>query len=126
MNKYAEIAVRATELCRSGASPRDAWQKAASEVFPGKKASQDKVCPRSAFLGLAEEGLIRGIPKGNYVRSPDNKRYAMEALSLIRSNPALAENPDELWGVVTAGVKKQHNAQMHVVSALWKRGDIVE
>ncbi len=125
MNKYAEIAIKAADLCRSGAAPRDAWQKAASEVFPGKQASQDKVCPRSAFLGLAEEGLIQGIPKGSYVRSPDNKRYAMEALSMIKGNPALAEKPDELWEVVMAGEKKQHNNQMHVVSALWKRGDIV-
>ena len=34
---------------------------------------------RGAFLGLCEEGLVKGIPAGKYSASKDNKQYAVRA-----------------------------------------------
>lgn len=39
------------------------YEKAVEEVFPNSKSSQEKSCPKNAFLGLCEEGLVKGITK---------------------------------------------------------------
>jgi hypothetical protein len=46
-------------------------------------SAQKKGCPRGAFLGLCEEGLVKGIPAGNYTTSKDNKAYAVRAAELL-------------------------------------------
>ena len=38
---------------------------------------------RGAFLGLCEEGLIKGIPSGQYMASRDDKAYAVRAAALL-------------------------------------------
>ena len=42
------------------------------EVFMDSKSSQEKGCPKSAFLGLCEEGFIKEISKGKYTSSVKN------------------------------------------------------
>ncbi len=124
MSNYGELAKLAASRARQGATPVDAWKSSAEDIFPTKKASREKGCPKCAFLGLAEEGLIRGVPPGHYTRSTDNKRYALAALKALRADPDLASDIKKLWATVMTGVKKQHNEQMCVVSALWQNGDL--
>jgi len=123
MSKYGQVAVTAASLARSGMNPLDAWQIAARQVFSTQNASRDKACPKCAFLGLAENGLIKGVPQGRYTKSVDNKRYAVSAVNQIQNNPNLANNTTQLWQIVSGG-NKQHNGQLDVVIGLWSNGDI--
>ena len=126
MSKYGTIAVCAAKKVRegNGLCPISAWKTSAEEIFPEQTASREKSCPRNAFLGLAEEGLICGIPPGRYTRSIDNKGYALEAVKLLQTSPDLSDNSTQLWECVMQGQIKQRNGQMDVAIALWKNGDI--
>ncbi len=125
-NKYGMIAMRATQLaCRDRISPVVAWRIAAEEIYPEHPDSQRKPCPKSAFLGLAEEGLLEGVPRGSYTTSVDNKRYALEGLRLLLEDERLASDPKELWRRLMNGDTKRYNQQMHVVAALWLGKKIV-
>lgn len=128
MREYGEVAVGATELARrTGAQPPEAWEEASRTVFSHSVSLQDKGCPRSAYLGLCEEGLVLGIPAGSYTRSRDNKAYALRAVELLASEPVLADSgPMELWERVMGGQPKAYNSQMDVVLALWRQGLIAQ
>lgn len=67
MSKYALAAVETVRKNQGKSSPdmRLEWDKMMMEYYPTKKPSRDKGCPRNAFLGLSEAGLITGIPAGN-------------------------------------------------------------
>ena len=121
---YGQAAIKATNMQHNGEynSPRAAWGKAVEVVFPDSPSSQDKGCPRCAYLGLCEDGLVKGVPRGNYTNSEDNKRYAVNAVSELRKNPNLTS--EELWERV-APKGKTENSQMDVVLALWKNNLIV-
>lgn len=124
INEYGDVAVRAVEMIRSGTagSPSVAWNEAAREVFPGRVHRQKKGCPRGAFLGLCDEGLVLGVPAGSYTRSIDNKAYALRAVRLLHSAPELAaEGRRALWNRVEAKAGS-HNSQMDVVLALHQNG----
>lgn len=126
MNKYEIAAINATQCFNDKAAetPLDAWNQATIELFGANTPAQRKGCPKNAFLGLCEEGLVRGIPKGNYMYRSDslNKAYAIQAVELLKANPELASDRNVLWKEVMKGVKKSHNSQMDVVLALWERG----
>jgi hypothetical protein len=117
--EYQGAALAAVELAVMGLPPNVAWDTAATFSF--KKAScAEKPCPRSTFIGLAEAGVLAKIPSGKYLRSAKNKRYALDALALLRADESLADMPLELWRRVMKGEAKTYNQQMHVVCALWK------
>ena len=124
MSDYGELAKRAASMARKGISPVEAWESSAKKIFPTQKSSREKGCPKCAFLGLAEEGLIKGVPAGRYTTSKDNKRYALAAIDLLRANPPLSDDTAHMWRIVMQGTEKQHNEQMNVVSSLWQNGDI--
>lgn len=124
INEYGEVAIRAVEKIRDGSatSPRAAWNEAAREIFPGRIHRQQKGCPRGAFLGLCDEGVVLGIPAGTYTRSIDNKAYALRAVEVLRSVPELAaQGRRALWNRVEAKAGS-HNSQMDVVLALHQNG----
>ena len=125
MNKYGVLACKAVASCRKGVEPRDAWALHAKEIFFDQEASQKKGCPRGAFLGLAEEGLLVGVKPGNYTNSKKNKAYAIKACAILSENEALVDSPRKLWAMVMDGEEKQPNQQMEVVTSLWKHGLIV-
>jgi len=116
MNKYAEVTLKATDMLAMY-SPQDAWTMASQKVFPHSLASRNKGCPKSVFLGLCEEGLVRGATVGNYTRSILNKQYAIKALRLLKDNTNLSSDVGTLWKLVVQG--KQSNSQMDVVITLW-------
>ena len=118
MNKYAQAALLAVERMAndSGVSPNEAWEEATMKIF-GPGPSQKKGCPKGAFLGLCEEGLIKGVPKGKYTSSVLNKGYAIKAAALCGTGKS-AQTWGQLWAIVTGNNGKSHNAQMDIVIAL--------
>lgn len=121
-SRYGDVAVLAAQLFRTGehASPRTAWDEAADQLLP-TASLREKSCPRATFLGLCQEGWIRGVPVGEYTKSRENREYARAAVRRIVGDPALADtDPEYLWGVILDGGEKRHNHQMDVVQALWR------
>ncbi|MCL4424164.1 MAG: hypothetical protein M1299_07475 [Firmicutes bacterium] len=118
MGKYGEAAIMATKLAQRGVDPREAWDIATTEIFGRGSAAQDKGCPRGAYLGLCEEGLVKGVVPGKYTNSIKNKNYAIRALEALKREPALSKNQLALWDEVTGG-GKVHNQQIDVVISLW-------
>ena len=119
MSVFGDSAVRAVKLIseKSMTDPEEAWNQAINSMTTSV-VTREKGCPKSAFLGLCEMGLVRGIPKGTYTTSYDNKRYAISAIEKLRSNPSLSSNRDKLWALVAGGIAP--NGQMDVVLSLWK------
>lgn len=115
MGKYGKAAILAVTLMETNRtqSPREAWELATMEIFGKGTHSQKKGCPRGAFLGLCEEGLVRGISPGKYTESRDNKGYALQGLALLKRDPSFTKSPSALWKAV--GINKSHNSQMDVV-----------
>lgn len=112
---------------KTAKTPQDAWNQTTIELFGANTPAQRKGCPKNAFIGLCEDGLVRGIPKGNYTNRSDslNKAYAVQAVKLLKANSELASDRNVLWNEVMRGVKKSHNSQMDVVLALWWNGQII-
>lgn len=128
MNKYALAALNAVQLVHTmQALPSNAWNLATNEIFGEGTAGQKKGCPRNAFLGLCEEGLIQGIQPGVYNNKPNssNKNYAIKAVELLKTNPSLSKDKMILWTNVV-NTPKKHNSQMDIVIALWEKGLIVQ
>jgi hypothetical protein len=119
-NKYGLTAIKALEIYKVEESLRESWFSAAVELFESE-SSQKKGCPRSTFLGLCEEGLVKGIPKGNYTKSIDNKAYAIRAVAILKQNKHTTITPKELWDKLELGDKRS-NSQMDVVLALREHG----
>lgn len=83
MSKYGDVAIEATRIAQTGVCPIEAWKTAATREFKDRIASINKGCPKSTFLGLAEDGFVLGVPSGSYTKSVLNKQYALEALALL-------------------------------------------
>jgi hypothetical protein len=123
-NRYGEAALIATRGSAAGADPVARWDNAMETLYPTSQAARKKGCPRGAFLGLCEEGLVKGIPAGQYTASKHNKAYAVRAARLLLEGTR-KWSVSELWRAVTDDPEKTHNSQMDVVLALWKNGLIV-
>jgi hypothetical protein len=125
MGKYGDCAVHAVKLIENKheKEPRLAWNLAASSLMESE-AMKNKGCPRAAFLGLCEEGMIKGIPKGRYTRSTKNKGYALNAIKILQQT-SKPPTRDELWREIT-GYNIVHNGQMDVVLSLWHNGLILK
>jgi hypothetical protein len=100
------------------------WETAMEKLYPTSPAARKMSCPRGAFLGLCEEGLVKGIPAGQYKASRDNKSYAVRAAALLTEGTA-SWSTSALWRAVTNDPEKPHKSQMDVVLALWKNDLIV-
>jgi hypothetical protein len=124
-NRYGEAALMATREGSSAVmSPVARWESAMQTLYPSSPTARRKSCPRGAFLGLCEEGLVKGIPPGRYTSSRDNKDYAVRAAALLAEGKQ-SWSTNSLWRAVTNDPEKTHNSQMDVVLALWKNGLIV-
>lgn len=125
MQSFGRVAVRAANLyaCGEATSPQKAWRTACDEAFPHSASMREKCCPKAAFLGLCEEGLVKEIPPGRYTRSRENKAYAIRAAAILVREPAVrAGGSRVLWNRVIGSGSKIHNSQMDVVLALHDRG----
>ncbi|WP_341220693.1 DUF6979 family protein [Polaribacter atrinae] len=121
-NKYGEVAIN---VAKAEGNPEENWKTEVKKAFVDSTSSQKKSCPKSTFLGLCEEGFIKGISKGKYTTSIDNKAYAIKAIDILRNNSINTYTTKELWVKVKKElfiIKKDHNSQMDVVLALWENG----
>jgi hypothetical protein len=124
-NRYGEAAILATRQGPSAnTNPITRWESAMERLYPTSSAARKKGCPRAAFLGLCEEGLVKGIPAGHYTKSKDNKAYAVLAARLLTEGTQHWSR-SALWQAVTKDAVMQENGQMDVVLALWNNGLIV-
>lgn len=124
MNKYGQAAIMAVKLItdKKMIDPIIAWDESTTKIFGRGTSSQSKGCPRGAFLGLCEEGLVVGIPPGDYTKSKHNKLYSVEAVKILKFNDDYDISPSQLWKKVIQNGNKAHNSQMDVVLALWANG----
>jgi hypothetical protein len=123
-NKYGLIAL---EAAKDVVNPEKSWSNATKKTYK-TISSQKKGCPKNVFLGLCEEGLVKGIKPGVYLKNSVanlNKKYALLGVALLKTNPNLSRK--ELWIKVEEKLKinKRHNSQMDVVLALWESHLIV-
>ena len=124
---YAASTILAAKFAsKNNMSPAVAWQQAVKQEFPNSLNNQQKCCPKNTFLGLCEEGIVKGISAGDYTRSDLNKQYGVVALKILSSNKPMTVTPTTLWKEVLKELnvdpEKQHNHQMNVVLALWIEG----
>ena len=128
-NKYGEAALIAARLeVPASVTAAERWDTAVRQLYPEKPYLQRKTAPRGAFLGLCEQGLVKGVggagEGAGYGSGADqNRSYAVRAVALLQAGTHRSVNA--LWAEVTAGEEVTHNAQMDVVLALWKNGLIV-
>jgi hypothetical protein len=123
MGKFGEVAVEATHRLNSAevSDPREAWHSAAQVLLSYSTSMMRKHCPLSAYLGLCEEGLVKGAPRGPWLTSDVNKRYAVRAVQALRDDSTWLSRPTPLWRVVSQSPKKVQNGQIDVVFALWEK-----
>lgn len=124
--QYGRAAVKATELLTAGKheSPEDAWNEAI-KCFTQSWNSQQKGCPKGAYLGLCKAGLVKGVaPEGSADDINMNGVYVIKIVLAIKANPKLANATQaELWKY--AETDAGENGQVGVVLALWENGLIV-
>lgn len=67
MSKIGECVLRAVKLVLEDniSDSREAWKIVLIMLFGKGTSSQIKGCPKSAFLGLCEERLVKGVKKVN-------------------------------------------------------------
>jgi hypothetical protein len=125
MGRYGKSAIEAVELILSTKiHPEQAWDIATSNEFGKDSSLQKKGCPKGAFLGLCEQGMIKGVPLGSYTESTENKRYTVRAVKILKQKPYLLENEDRLWFEVTGGKQIKQNNQLDIVLSLWNKNYI--
>jgi len=95
-----------------------------NKLYPTSPTSRKKASPRGAFLGLCEEGLVKGIPPGHYAATKENKDYAVRAVALLAEGTK-TWSTNALWLAVANDPEKQHRSQMDIVMALWKNNLIL-
>jgi hypothetical protein len=116
---YSKVALKAVEnITVKKMIPPTAWVAAAESMFPTNSTSIKKDCPKNAFLGLCEEGLVKGANRGNYTRSDLNKAYAIKGVEVLKEKNQHFKTK-ELWKAVLERlgfeVTKRYNSQMDVV-----------
>jgi hypothetical protein len=61
-NRYGEAAIMATRQVPSASmSPVERWEHSMMRLYPTSSVAREKSCPRGDFLGLCEEGLVKGF-----------------------------------------------------------------
>ncbi|SDH10241.1 DUF6979 family protein [Winogradskyella thalassocola] len=125
MNKYGQAVLKAVKNYKDSSPITEIYARAAKEIFFDSISSQEKGCPKATFLGLCEAGLVKGIPKGKYTKSVKNKKYAIDAIKILKQADTKTFTSKELWAELNLGDKKT-NSQMDVVLVLWNEGLIVK
>jgi len=131
MTNYEAITLKAVKILseKQTSSFEEVWKKSGKELDL-EESIWKKGCPKNAFIGVCEMGLIKGIQGIPNVELSKNGKYAVTALRLIIKNPQLYTNmsgPD-LWREVLKEchleTSKNYNQQMAVVLTLWNNNKI--
>ena len=119
-NRYGEAALLAARQT-DPADPAARWQAAMRQLYATSPVAQRKSGPRGAFLGLCEQGLVKGIPAGKYSATPEHKVYAVAAARMLLEAKQ-SWSITSLWKAATGRADMPHTGQLDVVMALWKNG----
>jgi hypothetical protein len=97
--------------------------QAPKALFPDENEAQRRnalkhTCPKGAFLGLCERGLVRDIPPGEYTRSVSSSEIAFAALQQLRADPSPIDEKAKLSKRVYG--ERTPNDEVEVVLSLWK------
>lgn len=126
MGQHGRIAHHVVRrVVADGVNPESAWAEVAAELYSASPALQMHGSACSTFLGLCSEGLVIGVPAGNYECSLRDKNFGLEAVRLLQEEPSLVFDQDALWRHVLNGRVVRHNAQMDVVCTLF-RADLIK
>ncbi|EST59134.1 hypothetical protein K151_1958 [Proteus hauseri ZMd44] len=118
MGTYGKAAVQTALNYDDKVNLREQWTNAISKETTSK-SSINKGCPKGAFLGLCELGLVKNIPSNDYNAGADNKRHAKELLALAIENPNItATECFRLYQKSNNDLPKNHNGQADVVISL--------
>lgn len=83
-------------------------------IFSKSKSSIAKGCPKNTFLGLCEEGLVKEKKrKGNYTKSIKNKKYAISAVNILKTNLSQKFTPGQLWNKLCLDLDLRGNHITH-------------
>jgi hypothetical protein len=124
-NRYGEAALMAArQAAAANMTPAKSWERAMEKLYHTSPVARQLASPRTAFLGLCEAGLVKGVPAGDSTESKDKKSYAVRAARLLIEG-ARPWSMSELWQAVTDGDGTKHSSQMDIVLALWKNDLIV-
>jgi hypothetical protein len=123
-NKFGEAALIAARLeVPAQVTAAQRWDTAVRQLYPDKPYMQKKSAPKSAFLGLCEAGVVKGVAVAEPGAANRNKQYAVKAVELLCAGTH--KTIPALWTAVAEGDEAPHAAQLDVVMALWKNGLIV-
>jgi hypothetical protein len=128
-NKYTAMTVQAVRLLKSGVrgEPIEAWKEAARQVAPHAPSSATKPCPKNAFLGLCEDGLVPGFdPMGAVycTHGTANKKKAVTALRMLSADAGWIDRKSEWWRKVAGPNGRPHQeGVLDVVIGLWRTRD---
>jgi hypothetical protein len=121
------MAVHATKRFLASESPsvRMAWDSAVRQ-HSDSPSSQEKGCPRDAFLVLCEAGLVKSVPPGNHgaPRENVNGRYAVDAYHLLKANPKFASDTKALWNANPDRTATHGNGQLDVLLMMYAAGQL--
>ncbi|WP_238653205.1 DUF6979 family protein [Paenibacillus piscarius] len=97
MSKYGLAAIKAASLIKDepGCTPLNGWNQSTNELYGENTHSQRKGCPKNAFLGLCEEGLIRGISKGNYAYKRKSHNSQMDVVLALWNKGLILQEGDQ-------------------------------
>lgn len=124
MGIYGTAAIQTVLNYDSEVDLREQWVNAISKETTSAD-SIDKSCPKGAFLGLCELGIVKNIPLKDYKAGEDNKRHAIGLLALAKANPNItAAKCFKLYQKSDNGLPDHHNGQADVVISLLEAGFI--
>ena len=88
--------------------------------------TNDKDCPRVAFLGLCEDGFVAGVPKGNYIQKSGVSRIKPKAIRIrniiMNSKPPFIPTQPKTSIWTQAGGTGQDQGVIDVVYTLFNNG----
>ncbi|PYE55303.1 DUF6979 family protein [Deinococcus yavapaiensis] len=118
MTVFEEITTKAVQYLQQGWEPAQAWSKAADDVECAPSV-RSKGCPRSAFVGLAQAGYIRGYQPQRVAASlSQNASYCVTGARILADKPALGNNRFQLWNAIREQEGVDRQSQNGVVDVL--------
>lgn len=112
MTIYGRTAIDAAELVCKGVDPLVAWNECIVR-YTNCRSSQEKSCPKTAFLTLAKIYIDNLRDEENLSA---NGKVTFKTLRILSENPKLVDNKIQLWNKLDTGTK--HNSQLDVIVSI--------
>lgn len=115
---FGDAAIAARKLIiEENMSPRDAWLKACKANL-SRPVYWVKPCPRSVFLTLCSEGLVKGVSSGTYSNARENRDHTLKALEFLVQDKSLLLDKRKWWSLVVSDNPIVYDYQLDVIIAL--------